>query len=540
MSASATNVENADRPGAAAESTAATSTITSLDHLVASTDPSNDTSPRDGRDGARPLQADGADPSDLYHLLLWDLPDGLPLDKPETRTGPWEYPPAAKFERLLRHCRVPIGLLTNRRELRLVYAPHGESSGSITFRVDDMATVDGRPILDALVMLLSAHRLYGADPSHQLPALLRQSRERQADVTNELARQVLEALEILLRGFEAAAERDGSRLLEDALARDDDHLYGGLLTVLLRLVFVLYSEDRDLLPVEHPLYQRHLSLLALFDELQRDVGEHPDSMARRFGAWGRLIALFRAIHYGASWSTGDASVDVSAERPESLRGAARTADLAPSPGFDLPARGGSLFDPNVYPFLEGWGPGGSAPVHLAEERARVRVPSIDDETVYRVLEKLLVLEGQRLSYRSLDVEQIGSVYEALMGYHVERVASTAACLGPDRVWVERAELEEVAPSLRAKWIKERTGLTNAKSRELADAFTAAEKHADPKTAPAAGRDAATIGALDACPRRCPRRGSPPRHRNGPPRRPRAPARRGAPPHLEPLHPAQPV
>jgi hypothetical protein len=481
----------------------AMSTSTPPDHHAPSTESPTDTSRFDGRDGARPLQTPGqgdpltttkGDLPNLYHLLLWDLPDGLPLDKPETRTGPWEHPPAAKFERLLRHCRVPIGLLTNRRELRLVYAPHGESSGSITFRVDDMATVDGRPILDALVMLLSAHRLYGADLSHQLPALLRQSRERQADVTNELARQVLEALEILLRGFEAAAERDGSRLLEDALARDDDHLYGGLLTVLLRLVFVLYSEDRDLLPVENPLYQRHLSLLALFDELQRDVGEHPDSMARRFGAWGRLIALFRAIHYGASWSAPHAGVDVSAERPESLRG---TAANAPSPGFDLPARGGSLFDPNVYPFLEGWGPGGSAPVHLAEERARVRVPSIADETVYRVLEKLLVLEGQRLSYRSLDVEQIGSVYEALMGYHVERVASTAACLGPDRVWVERAELEEVAASLRAKWIKERTGLTNAKSRELADAFTAAEKSADPKTAPTAARDEALDNVLDA-------------------------------------------
>jgi hypothetical protein len=428
---------------------------------------------------------------------------------------------------------VPIGLLSNRRELRLIYAPHGESSGSITFRVDDMATVGGRPILDALVMLLSAHRLYGALPEHRLPALLRQSRERQADVTNELARQVLEALEILLRGFEAAAERDGSDLLEDALARDDDHLYGGLLTTLLRLVFVLYAEDRDLLPVEHPLYQRHLSLLALFDELQTDLGEHPDSMARRFGAWGRLVALFRAIHYGARWSgpegrsdvsaetpqargaealTGetlgggapastvradpasDHPEDVSAERPESLRGASprgsevdvsaetsaetspghpAAASLAPSPDLVLPARGGSLFDPNAYPFLEGWGPGGSAPVHVAEERARVRVPSIDDETVYRVLEKLLVLEGQRLSYRALDVEQIGSVYEALMGYHVRRVASPAACLGPSRVWVERAELEELPKSRRAKWIKERTGLTNAKSSDLADAFGAA-------------------------------------------------------------------
>jgi hypothetical protein len=88
-------------------------------------------------------------------MLVLDLPAGLPLDKSEAVTGSWDYPPAAKFDRLLRHVRVPIGLLTNRREVRLVYAPHGESSGSLTFRLDDMAAVGGRPILDAFVMLLS-------------------------------------------------------------------------------------------------------------------------------------------------------------------------------------------------------------------------------------------------------------------------------------------------------------------------------------------------------------------------------------------------
>lgn len=62
--------------------------------------------------------------------------------------------------------------------------------------------------------------------------------------------------------------------------------------------------------------------------------------------------------------------------------------------------------------------GGSAPVTQADARAAVRVPSVDDGTVYAVLRQLVILEGQRLSYRTLAVEQIGSVYEALMGYRV--------------------------------------------------------------------------------------------------------------------------
>lgn len=382
---------------------------------------------------ASPAIAAGA----AYEMLVWELPAGLDLDKPETTTGSWEYPPAAKFDRLLRHCRVPIGLLSNGEVVRLIYAPHGESSGAITFRIEDMISVGGRPILDAFVMLLAANRFFGVTEERTLPAILAESRKRQANVTNDLADQVFEALQILLRGFEAAAERDGRDLLDDALARGGDHLYKGLLTVLLRLVFVLYAEDRGLLPVEHPFYAKHLSLLALFEQLQTDHGAYPDSMARRFGAWGRLVSVFRAIFLGVEH--GD---------------------------LHMPPRRGSLFNPHEYPFLEGWGPAGSAPITQPEDRASVRLPTVDDGTVFQVLEKLLVFEGQRLSYRALDVEQIGSVYEALMGYHVVRVPSAAVCMKPDRLWVSAEEIAEVAEGRRAKWLKEKVGLTGAQSEKL--------------------------------------------------------------------------
>jgi hypothetical protein len=377
-------------------------------------------------------------------LLLWDLGAenaGLPLDKPETKTGPWEYPVAAKFDRLLRHTRVPIGLLTNRTQVRLCYAPHGESSGSITFRVADMLDVGGRPILDALVMLLGATRLFEVAPERQLPAILAESRKRQANVTTELADQVFEALQILLAGFEAAAERDGRAVLDAAYERGDDHLYGGLLTLLLRLVFSLYAEDRGLLPVEHPLYATHLSLLGLFDELQSDQGNHPDTMSRRFGAYGRLVALFRAIFLGVEH--------------DDLR---------------MPARHGQLFSPHEYPFIEGWQGEESAPIVDPAARAATRVPSVDDGTVFRVLEKLLILHRQRLSYRALDVEQIGSVYEALMGYHVIRLDAEAVCLRPSRVWVTADEVLEQQPAMRAKWLQETTGLAKAQAEKLHEAL----------------------------------------------------------------------
>ena len=399
---------------------------------------------------ASPAAAAGA----AYQMLVWRLPEKLDLDRSETVTGSWDYPPTAKFERLLHHVRVPIGLLSNGKAVRLLYAPHGESSGWITFKVEDMASVGGREILDALVMLAGRSSFFGRVAEARLPALLEESRKRQADVTTALAAQVFGALELLLAGFEAAAERDGGDSLQDALrlAEDPlegDHLYGGLLTVLLRLVFLLYAEDRGLVPVENELYAENFSVLGLFNRLQEDAGEYPDSMDRRFGAWDRLIALFRMVYFGAEHDD-----------------------------FQMPARRGRLFDPDRYPFLEGWPRGGSAPVQPWDQE-QVKVPSIDDGTVYQVLRQLIVLEGQKLSYKALDVEQIGSVYEGLMGYHVVKLASPALCLAKNGFWLEPQMLAELAPNRRESWLQDEVGLARAEAKKLNEALPAGSAGVSP-------------------------------------------------------------
>ncbi|WP_437580576.1 DNA methyltransferase [Sorangium sp. So ce887] len=388
-----------------------------------------------------------------YAMLVWEVsPEVEQLDRPEKVTGAWEYPAQAKFERLLRECRVPIGLLSNGHEIRLVYAPHGESSGWIAFRVADMASVSGRPIFDAFVMLLSRQRWFGVAAEQALPAILAESRKRNADVTNDLSRQVFEALEALLAGFAAADERDGTGALRDALERKDDHLYAGLLTVLLRLVFLLYCEDRGLLPTEQPLFAGNYSILGLFDALQADFGKYPDTMHRRFGAYPRLVGLFRAAFLGVSHGE-----------------------------LEIPARRGQLFDPNVYPFLEGWGPEGSAPITQPEARAAVKLPSVDDLTIYSVLEKLLYLGGQRLSYKALDVEQIGSVYEALMGFTVKRIEHGAVRIrlgskkGAARVWVEADALLAVPANQRERWLQDELGFDKNVAAKIAEAVKGAKK-----------------------------------------------------------------
>ena len=139
-------------------------------------------------------------------------------------------------------------------------------------------------------MLLSAYAIFMGTEEARLPTLLAKSREAQAEVSTRLSRQVLAALYELLRGFVAADASNGSGALTDLARRQPDHLYGGLITALMRLVFVLYTEDRGLMS-DHPVYQQHYSLGGLFARLRADAAAWPDTMDQRFGAWAQLLSL---------------------------------------------------------------------------------------------------------------------------------------------------------------------------------------------------------------------------------------------------------
>jgi len=381
------------------------------------------------RDTAGAATATDPDPSP-WQMLIEELPAGTDLDALTHRARGderrWQATPQARFERLLRERRVPIGLLCNGTELRLVYAPRGETSGYIAFVVQHMCEVSGRPIFAALHLLLEEYRLFAAPPEATLPAILAESRRYQNLVSTRLSQQVLNALYELLRGFQAADDQSHGELLADVLDEDPDHAYAGLLTVMMRLVFILYAEDRGLLATD-AVYRDHYSVLGLFKRLRADAQRHPDTMDQRFSAWAQLLTLFRLIHDGAS------------------HGALR-----------LPPREGHLFSPDRYNFLEGrpW-----RMVRVMGER--IDPPRISDGVVYRVLQDLLILEGERISYRSLDVEQIGSVYETMMGFNLHVATGRSIALKPSKphgapTTIDLEALLQITPSKRAIWIRDRT------------------------------------------------------------------------------------
>lgn len=352
----------------------------------------------------------------------------------------WEATPHQRLERLCKDRQVRTGILVTDGELRLIYAPRGETSGWLRFPLRSLGEVGGRPMLGGLKLLLSSFRLYNDAPERRLQALLQKSRDEQAEVSTKLAAQVLGALHELMRGL-----HDADRARMERLARErPEHVYDGLLTVLLRLVFLLYAEDRELIPSRtdaeaRRLYDQGYGVRTLHARLTEDLARHELTMHLRRGAWARLLALFRLVHQG------DRSGDW-------IRG-----------------RGGKLFDPAAFPFLQGQDDAKDSP----------KPAEVSDECVAKVLDRLLVLGGEKISYRTLDVEQIGSVYETVMGFTVETMDGPALAIRAGKhdrtpVFVDLDRLLAAKPNDRAKFLKDeadRGKLTDKVGKAMKEAGT---------------------------------------------------------------------
>jgi len=404
-----------------------------------------------------------------WQLLVRVLEPGEDFDRAVRGSGRLEASPHERLERLLRQTGVPAGLLFNGRALRLISAPRGESSGWLDFRVADMMQTAGRPISTALRLLLGQSRLLSLPRHQRLAALLEDSRKYQNEVSERLAEQVLHALYELLRGFQAAHNASGGELLRQPLAEHPDEVYRALLIVILRLVFLLYAEERDMLPKDDTLL-RYYSLASLYERLREDGAFYPDTMDQRYGAWAQLLVLFRMIHDGAE------------------AGAAW-----------LPRRHGALFDPDRFPFLEGRLASSARQIH-----ERITPPFVPDGTIYRALEKLLILDGERISYRALDVEQIGSVYETMMGFKLESatgrsVAIKAQKRGGAPTTVDLEALLGVPKDKREKWLQDHTDrkLAGPVRKDLKGAATLDDLHAAllPVIDPNATPDLVSQGAM---------------------------------------------
>ncbi|WP_433784632.1 Eco57I restriction-modification methylase domain-containing protein [Actinomycetospora sp. CA-101289] len=343
-----------------------------------------------------------------------------------TRDG-WTANAAERLAVLLRARDVPVGLVTDGRWWAIVWAPRRAATGVAVF---DASLFSEEPdSLAAFAALLGRQRFLGVAAPDTLPRLLEESLERGEELTDALGRQVRDAVELLVRTLDRLDADSGGALLARV---DDDELYRGVITVMMRVVFLLFAEERRLLPSDDEVYASAYSVGRLVDDLDRVRAlAGPQSLDYRYGAWHRLLATARAVHGGV--------------HHEDLR---------------LPAYGSDLFDPNRFPWLEG---------RAGEESsAGATVPAVDDRTVWRMLRAVqfvtVGVEWRRLTFRALGVEQIGYVYEGLLELEVRTADELTLLLARHSKWPRQKMPTEVGVAEARTWVD---GLPDTLQAEVA-------------------------------------------------------------------------
>ncbi len=375
------------------------------------------------------------DGANKLHLLVQIEPPHQDLER-STVDRPWRASPAARMMTLLHGAQAGggprLGLVTNGRTWMLVRAKPGDATSYVTWTSE--LFFDEPLTLRAFVSLLGLKRFFNVPDADTLDALFAESAGHQHEVTDQLGAQVRRAVEVLIQTIDRL-----DRARRGALLRGLDPvvLYEAAITVMMRLVFLLAAEERGLLLRGNDLYDQGYAASTLRDQLQEAADRYGEELLeRRHDAWARLCATFRAIYSGIEH--------------EDLR---------------LPGYGGSLFDPDRFPFLEGRAPG----TVFRDPVQRVAAPlAIDNRTVLHLLRAIQELESssgrgerRRLSFRSLGVEQIGHVYEGLLDHTARRAAGLTVSLdGKREPEVGIAELEALKKKGDAAlidWLAERTG-----------------------------------------------------------------------------------
>ncbi len=236
------------------------------------------------------------------------------------RDSEWAATSVDRLAQLCRHHGVELGLATDGRWWALLWAPRGGVTTTAIFDAVAWSEAADRDVVRAFRSLLSRTRFFGVPDAERLVPLLRDSLDSQEDITEALGVQVRQAVELLVAAFGRADVREraaGGPGLEQVTAHE---VYRGAVSVMMRVVFLLFAEERRLLPSDNELYAQSYSAGRLCAELEQQAREgSEEELENHHVAWHRLLALFTAVHSGIE-----------------------------HPRLTMHASDGSLFDPETY------------------------------------------------------------------------------------------------------------------------------------------------------------------------------------------------
>lgn len=350
-------------------------------------------------------------------------------------TDGWSANAIDRMAALLRETGTTIGIVTDGRWWALVSAAKDVTTASGVW--DALLWREERPSRDAFLALASFTSIAGGLPEKRLPLLFEKSVASAEQITEALGGQVRRAVELVLQSMSDTHLRAIAQGDESPLPRDPKAVYEAAVTMLMRIVFLLFAEERGLLP-EHDLYRSSYAIAGLREQLQREATTTSlESLDHSWEAWHRVLAASTAVYGGASY--------------EDMR---------------MPAYGGSLFDPDRFPWLQ---------TTDAQGRLAVR---LTDRAMLAVLRAVQTIEdgAMQLSFRDLDVEQIGYVYEGLLGYSAVYVDEVTVGLKG------KSGFEPEIPIRELEEIAEASSTSADFGRRLAEHLKKTQEHAKPRTA----------------------------------------------------------
>ncbi|WP_129629880.1 Eco57I restriction-modification methylase domain-containing protein [Candidatus Oscillochloris fontis] len=279
--------------------------------------------------------------------------------------------PSDQMAFYMRHTRVAWGILTNGRCWRLYHHESVERQDRF-YEVDlkDLAEAnDPEAFLYFYAFFRRAAFAPALPETLTLAAMLRESVDYARGLSESLKLQVFDALRHIAQGL-----LDYPRNRLEPTAEHLAQIYAHSLIVLYRLLFILYAEARELLPLRESLaYREQYSLYALVREVVRRLNSGMTLLADTGQTWARLNDLFTIINLG-------------------------------SPPLKVATFNGGLFDPQRHAFLDRY--------------------TVGDAQLQRALEKLArVLNPQTglhefIDYRDLAERHLGTIYEGLLEYHL--------------------------------------------------------------------------------------------------------------------------
>ncbi len=292
----------------------------------------------------------------------WDRPLDLSLKK-GNQDAFSNKNPSFQISFYMQHAGTDWGILTNGRLWRLY---HRDSAHKLDrfYEVDLKALSDSGDVGSFLYFYAFFRRAAFDDGPLGVGALLSESEDYARNIGDSLKSQVYEALRHLAQGF---LDYPPNKLeSEEETLRE---VYDSALILLYRLLFVLYAESRDLLPVRDSQdYRDYYSLHAIKHDVAAGLVGGRTLLPTSATLWPRLKELFGIIDAG-------------------------------SPPLNVATFNGGLFDGERHPFLENY--------------------SVGDGHLREAVDRLSRVEGQFVDYRDLAERHLGTIYEGLLEYHLE-------------------------------------------------------------------------------------------------------------------------